>query len=70
MKGNTAMKELKFQINYQTLVTTVDNFPGLLESSKPVFEKIRDDVRMMLDNSEGILIHGDFWSGKCMPTSF
>lgn len=66
IKGNVAMKELKFQVNYQTLVATVDRFPEILENSKSVFESVRDDVRSTLDTHEGVLIHGDFWSGNVL----
>jgi hypothetical protein len=70
MKGNTIMKELKYQINYETLLATVEKYPEILASAKPVFEKVRDDVRYHLDNDEGSLIHGDLWSGKYVPSPF
>ena len=58
------MKELKFTINYQNLLATVDRFPEVLGSSREVFVRVRDAVRRMLDEEEGVLIHGDFWTGK------
>jgi hypothetical protein len=64
MKGNVAMKELKYTINYPRLVATIQNFPGILKGSMEVFEAVAKDVRERLDREEGRLIHGDFWSGK------
>ncbi|TVY83243.1 4-hydroxytryptamine kinase psiK [Lachnellula suecica] len=66
MKGNTEMKELKYMINYTTLVATIANFPSILGECKSVFEAIAMDVRERLDNEEGSLIHGDFWSGNVL----
>jgi len=45
MKGNTVMKELKFQINYETLLSTIEKFPELLSDSRSVFQEVRDDAR-------------------------
>lgn len=64
MKGSVAMKELKYTINYTTLVATIERFPEILEGSRGVFEAVAKDVRERFDNEEGSLIHGDFWSGK------
>jgi len=64
MKGSTIMKELKYTINYSTLVATIARFPEILEDSRGVFEAVAKEVRERFDNEEGSLIHGDFWSGK------
>ncbi|TVY93598.1 4-hydroxytryptamine kinase, partial [Lachnellula willkommii] len=66
MKGNVAMKELKYAINYPRLVATIELFPGILQASKEVFEAVANDVRARLDREEGSLIHGDFWSGNVL----
>lgn len=64
MKGNRAMRDLKFRINYENLVATIGNFEGILGEAREAFEGVRDSVREELDGSDGQLIHGDFWSGK------
>lgn len=63
MKGNVAMRDLKFMINYEALVGTVERFPGVLEGCKGVFEAVREERRKELGEG-AVLIHGDFWSGK------
>lgn len=64
MKGNKEMRDLKFRINYENLVATIPNFERILGESRGVFEGVRKSVRKELDESDGELIHGDFWSGK------
>lgn len=64
MNGNTAMQDLKYQINYPYMVATIADFPEILEGSKRIFEEVAKDVREGLDRGEGTLIHGDFWSSK------
>jgi hypothetical protein len=64
MEDNAAMRDLKFVINYTTLVATVENFPEILEVSKGVFESVAKKTKEELDREKGSLIHGDFWSGK------
>ncbi|RDL39456.1 uncharacterized protein BP5553_03796 [Venustampulla echinocandica] len=66
MKGNTVMRGLKYQINYSNLVATIDNFPAILEGSRDVFQAVAKDVQNMMDNEDGALIHGDFWSGNVL----
>ncbi|KAF4627319.1 hypothetical protein G7Y89_g10841 [Cudoniella acicularis] len=66
MKGNTAMKELKYRLNYTNLVATIDNFPEILEASRGVFEEVAKETKEELDREEGSLIHGDFWSGNVL----
>lgn len=65
MRGNAAMRDLKFWLNYGPNITaTIEKFPGILGSSRDVFESVGKDVRGLLDRGEGTLTHGDFWSGK------
>ncbi|RFU24330.1 hypothetical protein B7463_g11999, partial [Scytalidium lignicola] len=66
MRKSKTMTELKYTINYVTLVATVDNFPSILQESKPVFEEIASDVKGSMDAGEGMLIHGDFWTGNIL----
>lgn len=64
MKGNEAMKDLKYMINYPALTATIENFPEILENSREIFEAVAKDVNDNMAQEEGSLIHGDFWSGK------
>ncbi|RDW88691.1 hypothetical protein BP6252_00723 [Coleophoma cylindrospora] len=64
MKRNTAMRDLKFQINYSRLLVRIESFPNLLENSRALFEEIGKEVRLEVDGGQGTLIHGDFWSGN------
>jgi fructosamine-3-kinase len=64
MKASATMKELKYTINYATLVARIECFPEILEESRGVFEAVAKEVRERFDIEEGSLIHGDFWSGK------
>ncbi|KAL2075525.1 hypothetical protein VTL71DRAFT_468 [Oculimacula yallundae] len=66
MKENIAMRDLKFSINYETLVATVDRFPDILGGSKEVFERIREERRGQIGEEGAVLIHGDFWSGNVL----
>ncbi|KAJ5281117.1 Aminoglycoside phosphotransferase [Penicillium angulare] len=67
---NTAMKQLKFYINYPMLLETVDNFSEILGENRTVFEQVRDLAATelkndALDDTHG-LIHGDFWTGNVL----
>jgi hypothetical protein len=64
MEGNTAMRDLKYALNYTNLVATAENFPSILGGSREVFEAVAKRTREELDEKKGDLIHGDFWSGK------
>lgn len=64
MKGNEAMRNLKYAINYNALVGMVEKFPKVLEGCGGVFGEVRDAVREEGESGKGLLIHGDFWSGK------
>jgi hypothetical protein len=59
------MMELKYTMNYGSVLTdTISKFPEILEGSRSVFEGVAKSVRGELDGDGGVLIHGDFWSGK------
>lgn len=67
MVQNKLMQDLKCSVNYDNLVKTVDRFPGILEDSRDVFQKVRDYAFSEVGTSEGANaggIHGDFWTGK------
>jgi hypothetical protein len=68
IEKNHLMKELKYQVNYEILMRTIDDFPEVLEGSREVFEKVRDNAKKELgrkkDGEDFGLIHGDFWTGK------
>ncbi|KAL4898386.1 kinase-like domain-containing protein [Aspergillus ambiguus] len=68
MAENRLMRDLKCTINYDNLVAAVDRYPGLLEGSRGVFERVREMARGELGRAgEGSgLIHGDFWSGNVL----
>ncbi|KAL4926625.1 uncharacterized protein BDV17DRAFT_269181 [Aspergillus undulatus] len=69
------MRDLKFSINYDGLLSRIEAYPDLLEGSREVFEKVRDLAASELEESEleGSAIrpiHGDFWSGNVLiPTT-
>jgi len=70
MKGNKEMRDLKFMVNYDRLIGSIDMFPDLLEGSRGTFEKIRERVRNSLDDKDSVqLIHGDYWSGNVLLPS-
>ena len=68
---NTVMRDLKFSINYDSLVSMIDAYPDILGDShtRSVFKRVRDAAAAELedaDTQDGTIgpIHGDFWSGK------
>jgi hypothetical protein len=68
---NTVMRDLKFSINYDSLVSMTDAYPDILGDShtRSVFQRVRDAAASELedaDTQDGTIgpIHGDFWSGK------
>jgi hypothetical protein len=65
MRGNTAMRDLKWWLNYGPNITAaIEKYPDILDPSKDIFESVGCEVREMLDRGEGNLTHGDFWSGN------
>jgi hypothetical protein len=71
MRGNRDMMELKYMMNYGSiLMDTISKFPRLLEESRSLFEDVGRSVRKELDGDGGVLIHGDFWSGKFVSLYF
>jgi len=65
------MMELKYTMNYGSiLMDTISKFPEILEPSRGVFEEVAKSVRGELDGDGGVLIHGDFWSGKYVASYF
>ncbi|KUJ21982.1 uncharacterized protein LY89DRAFT_778327 [Mollisia scopiformis] len=69
MKGNKAMRDLKFVINYQRLIASIESFPEILEEKRDLFEDVAQSVTKELNEKEGDLIHGDFWSGNVLLPS-
>ncbi|KAG9245680.1 kinase-like domain-containing protein [Calycina marina] len=63
-KRHCAMKDLKFRINYGTLMSTIDKFPAILEESREIFQMVCDEARTRHDSVNGELVHADFWSGN------
>ncbi|OGM39637.1 hypothetical protein ABOM_011645 [Aspergillus bombycis] len=67
LEQNHFFQDLKFSINYDSLVNMVSKYPEILEGSRGVFEKVRDMARSELGRKDGEgfgVIHGDFWSGN------
>jgi hypothetical protein len=65
MRANKDVMELKYTMNYGSiLMDTISKFPEILEGSRSVFEDVAKSVRRELDGDGGVLVHGDFWSGK------
>jgi hypothetical protein len=58
------MRDLKFMVNYTRLVATVQRFPNILGSSKEIFQAVKEKTQREVDEEEGEMIHGDFWTGK------
>ncbi|KAL4763513.1 kinase-like domain-containing protein [Aspergillus foveolatus] len=70
---NTVMRDLKFSINYDSLVSMIDAFPDILGDShtSSVFQRVRDAAAAELedaDTQDGTIgpIHGDLWSGNVL----
>lgn len=72
MCADRFMAELKFSVNYDNLVKAVGKFPGTLEESRDVFEKVWEMAKEEIGKSHGKgfgLIHGDFWTGNALIQS-
>jgi len=48
------MKELKFRINYDTLLATIEKFPKILSDSRSTFQEVRDDARNRSVSKPGV----------------
>lgn len=57
------MQDLKFKINYDWLIESIESFPDVLEEARECFEEFRSAAQ---EDRKGDLmpIHGDFWTGK------
>ena len=65
MRGNTAMRDLKWWLNYgPNISAAIEKYSNILGPSKNIFDSVGSEIREMLDRGEGTLTHGDFWSGK------
>ncbi|KNG81449.1 hypothetical protein ANOM_009573 [Aspergillus nomiae NRRL 13137] len=67
LEQNHFFRDLKFSINYDSLVNMVSKYPEILEGSRGVFEKVRDMAKSESGRKDGEgfgVIHGDFWSGN------
>ncbi|RAL04967.1 uncharacterized protein BO80DRAFT_490598 [Aspergillus ibericus CBS 121593] len=69
MEKNQSMRDLKFTVNYDTLMNTIDRYPTILGDHRDIFSKVRDMAAAELGrkDKEGFgIIHGDFWSGNVL----
>ncbi|GKZ83568.1 hypothetical protein AnigIFM56816_008663 [Aspergillus niger] len=69
MDKNQYMRDLKFMVNYDALVNTIDKYPTVLGDSRDVFSKVREMAAAELSRKDGNgfgMIHGDFWSGNVL----
>ncbi|KAL4885876.1 kinase-like domain-containing protein [Aspergillus karnatakaensis] len=69
--SNTDMQDLKFTINYDSLLKVIDGFPDILEKSREIFEFVRElakkELEEELDQEFGFGgLHGDLWSGNVL----
>lgn len=72
MCADRFMAELKFTVNYDNMIQTVQKFPGALKESRGVFEKVKEMAREEIGKPHGEgfgLIHGDFWTGNALIQS-
>ncbi|OJI82397.1 hypothetical protein ASPTUDRAFT_192642 [Aspergillus tubingensis CBS 134.48] len=69
MDKNQYMRDLKFMVNYDALVNTIDKYPTILGDSRDVFSNVREMAAAELSRTDGSgfgIIHGDFWSGNVL----
>lgn len=64
VRENRVMQNLKYLINYPTLVATVDRFPDVLGPYRAVFGEIDAMAKAEMEAEKLQVIHGDFWTGK------
>ncbi|PWY79817.1 phosphotransferase enzyme family protein [Aspergillus eucalypticola CBS 122712] len=63
MDKNQYMRDLKFMVNYDALVNTIDKYPTILGDSRDVFSNVREMAAAELSRKNGNgfgIIHGDF----------
>ncbi|KAL4741043.1 kinase-like domain-containing protein [Aspergillus similis] len=70
---NTVMRDLKFSINYDSLVSMIDAYSDILGDShtRSVFQSVKNAAAAELDDTDTQdatfgPIHGDFWSGNVL----
>jgi hypothetical protein len=78
---NEAMRKLKYDVTYGSFINVLENFPDVLGSDKGVrktLEKARDTAATEFEQHPARnphdeveedgwgIIHGDFWTGKCV----
>ncbi|PWY78442.1 phosphotransferase enzyme family protein [Aspergillus sclerotioniger CBS 115572] len=63
MEKNRSMRDLKFTVNYDTLMNTIDRYHTILGEYRDMFSKVRDMATAELSrkDKDGFgIIHGDF----------
>ncbi|KAL4960165.1 uncharacterized protein BDV14DRAFT_183230 [Aspergillus stella-maris] len=64
------MRDLKFAVNYNGLLSKIEVFPEILERSREIFQQVRDFAKSETEaEPDGLGIgamHGDFWSGNVL----
>lgn len=64
-RSNEAMQRLKYQLYYERLVETIDDYPSILEGARGTFDEIRSKEAERLKDPKNLqVIHGDLWTGK------
>jgi hypothetical protein len=64
ISGNQVMKELKFSLNYDRLLTRIEMYPEVLEKSRAILQEVVKDARVAYYSNNDGMSHGDFWTGK------
>lgn len=67
IKLNKEMQMLKNTINYASLVSSIDRYPGILSDVRDTLEQVKkmsEDEMAKEDNLQ--IIHGDFWTGNAL----
>lgn len=63
---NTAMKELKWEVNMGRYHRAPGEFPTLTWEETAVYDEIEREVRTRVFEADQAVVHGDFWPGKCV----
>lgn len=65
------MQMLKNTINYASLVSSIDRYPGILSDVRDILEQVKKMSEDEMANEDNLqIIHGDFWTGKCVTFRF